>query len=216
MLIPVFFLANMFFFYFAFDNTTIANAVLTHYTAPIFVALIAPVFLKEKILKTTWLAILISSVGLWFITVNSDGVFQGKNERLGIMAGVLSGLTYALLILLIKRIASRFRALFIIFVQNVLIALMLLPFVLKVHLVSQSLPYVVIMGVVHSTVAPLLYIRGIERVNANEAAVLGYLEPVGAIILALFVLHEIPELKALFGGVLILYSGWMILRKRGT
>jgi drug/metabolite transporter (DMT)-like permease len=69
---------------------------------------------------------------------------------------------------------------------------------------------------VHSTIAPLLYIQGFRSVKANEAAILGYFEPVGAIILALVVFHEIPGIAALFGGGLILFSGYMILKARVT
>lgn len=51
---------------------------------------------------------------------------------------------------------------------------------------------------------------------ASDAAIPGYFEPVGAIILALIFLHENLPAKALLGGALILVSGGMILRKRGN
>ncbi len=217
-LVPVCFLTNMLLFYFAFTHTTIANAVLTHYTAPIFVALMAPVFLKEEILKTTWVAIIVSSLGLWLILGTpgfGEWVSSGDSERNGIIAGVLSGLSYALIILIVKGIAQKYPPLFIIFIQNSIVALLLLPLVLKMHLTLQSLPYIITMGIVHSTIAPLLYVQGFKSVKANEAAILGYFEPVGAVILALIFLHEVPGLNALFGGALILFSGFMILRSRG-
>jgi drug/metabolite transporter (DMT)-like permease len=216
-LVPVCFLANMLLFYFAFTHTTIANAVLTHYTAPIFVVLMAPVFLKEKILKTTWLTIILSSIGLWFILgtpAPDEGISLGDSDRRGIIAGIFSGLAYALIILIIRGIASKYSSLFIIFIQNGIVALLLLPFMLKVHLTLQSLPYLITLGIVHSTIAPLLYVQGFKSVKANEAAILGYFEPVGAIILALIFLHEVPGIRALLGGALILYSGYMVLRSR--
>lgn len=211
LLIPTFFVANSFFFYYAFTHTTIANAVLTHYAAPIFVAFMAPVFLKEKILKTTWLAIVLSSIGLWFML---GGLSLGSTEWNGITAGVTSGLAYALLILVIRGIAAHYPSLFIIFIQNACVALMLLPFTLKIHLSITSIPYVGIMGIVHSTIAPLLYVQGIKIVRAHEAAILGYFEPIGAIILALLFLHEVPRMKELLGGALILYSGFMIIKNK--
>ena len=170
-------------------------------------------------MKTAWLAILISSIGLWFILgtpASGAELPLGESERRGIIAGVLSGLAYALLIIIIRGIASKYLPLFIVFIQNTFIALMLLPFVLKMHITPQSLPYLVTLGIVHSTVAPWLYVEGIKSVKANEAAILGYLEPLGAIILALIFLHEIPGAKALLGGILILYSGFMILKSRGV
>ncbi len=216
--VPVCFLANTFLFYFAFTHTTIANAVLTHYTAPIFVALMAPIFLKERILRTAWFAIILSSIGLWLILgtpASGEGISLADSERRGIIAGVLSGLAYASLILIVRGIASKYAPLFIVFIQNTLVALILLPFVLKIHLTLQAFPYIVTLGVIHSTIAPLLYVQGFKSVKANEAAILGYLEPVGAIILALIFLHEVPGIAALLGGSLILYSGIMMIRSRG-
>lgn len=217
-LAPLCFIANTMLFYFAFRNTTIANAVLTHYTAPVFVAILAPLLLKEKIQRTAWLAISLSSLGLWFILGSKNPLAelsQGNNENLGIIAGAMSGLAYAFLILSIRRIAPLYSALFIIFVQNGIVTVILLPFVLKTGLSMNTLPYLLTMGIVHSTIAPLLYVQGLQSVKANEAAILGYFEPVGAIILALIFFHEMPGLQALLGGGLILFSGYMILKTRG-
>lgn len=215
LLVPASFLINSLLFYFAFTHTTIANAVLTHYTAPIFVALTAPFFLNEKTFKRTWVAIILSSVGLWLILGTPDSVewmAMGDGERSGIIAGTLSGLAYALIILLLKVITSKYPSLFIVFAQNSIAALILLPFVLDTPLTAQSLPYVITMGIFHSTIAPLLYVQGFKSVKANEAAILGYMEPVGAVILALIFLNEIPGLQALAGGGLILCSGYMTIR----
>lgn len=214
---PFFFIANTMLFYFAFRNTTIANAVLSHYTAPIFVAMMAPLLLKEKIKGTTWLAIILSSIGLWSILGGNNpfaDISAGSRENLGIIAGAMSGLAYAFLLLIIKRIASVYSALFITFIQNGITSMLLLPFVFAVTVPTQALPYLLIMGIFHSTIAPLLYVNGLKDVKANEAAILGYFEPVGAIILAFVFLHEVPGAAALLGGTLILYSGYMIIKNR--
>jgi drug/metabolite transporter (DMT)-like permease len=215
---PLCFIANALLFYFAFRHTTIANAVLTHYTAPVFVAVLAPLLLKEKIHKTAWLAIMLSSFGLWLIlsgkSVETD-MFRYDREHLGIIAGALSGLAYALLILVIRRIAPLYSSLFITFIQNGIVVIVLLPFVLSVPVPLQYLPYLLTMGVVHSTIAPLLYVQGFKSVKANEAAILGYFEPIGATLLALIFFREVPGIQALIGGAMILYSGYMILMRRG-
>ncbi len=215
---PLCSMANTMLFYFAFRNTTIANAVLSHYTAPVFVAVLAPIFLKERIHKITWLAITLSSIGLWLIlggkTPDAE-MLQGNSEHLGIMAGALSGLAYAFIIIIIRKIANLYPSIFITFVQNGIIALLLLPFIINIQIPSKSVPYLVSMGILHSTIAPLLYVQGFRSVKANEAAILGYFEPVGAILLALIFFHETPGITALLGGMLILFSGHTILRRRG-
>ncbi len=214
---PLCFIANTMLFYFAFRNTTIANAVLSHYTAPIFVAIMAPLLLKEKIKRATWIAISLSSIGLWFILGGTNpfsNISAGSPESLGIIAGAMSGLAYAFLILTVKRIASVYSSLFITFIQNGITVMILLPFVYSTAVPSQTWPYLLIMGVFHSTIAPVLYVQGFRSVKANEAAILGYFEPVGAIILAFIFLHEVPGIEAMLGGALILYSGYMIIKKR--
>ena len=68
------------------------------------------------------------------------------------------------------------------------------------------------MGIVHSTIAPILYFKGLQLVTANKAAVLGYLEPVCAIIFSIFLLNELPGLNSIIGGALIVFSGYLTLR----
>ncbi len=207
--------ANTFLFYFAFTHTTIANAVLSHYTAPIFVALMAPVFLKEQSHRTTWIAILLSSLGLWLMLwmPSSGGAMSlSAGERKGVIAGACSGLAYALIILMLRTLASKYMSIVIIFIQNGMVAIFLLPFILNISVPAQSLPYLFILGVVHSSLAPLLYTQGFKRVRANEAAILGYFEPVGATLLAYVFLHESPGIAALVGGALILLSGYLIFK----
>ncbi len=202
--------ANTFLYYYAFTHTTIANAVLTHYTAPIFVALTAPLFLKEKSAKSTWLAIVISSIGLWLIV---GGLSVNSEDFRGVIAGAASGLAYGIIILLLRTISQTHGPVFIVFIQNIITTLLLFPFVIKTSVPYNSLFYLIAMGLIHSTLAPLLYVQGFKDVKANEAAILGYFEPVGAIILALIFLHETPGIKVLLGGLLILYSGFMIIIK---
>jgi drug/metabolite transporter (DMT)-like permease len=215
-LVPACTFFNTFLFYFAFTHTTIANAVLSHYTAPIFVALMAPIFLKEQSHRTTWIAILLSSLGLWFMIwrPESGDISISATERYGIIAGACSGIAYACIILMLRTLASKYMSIVIIFIQNSMIAVFLLPFVLDISIPAQSLPYLIALGILHSTLAPFLYTQGFKSVKANEAAILGYFEPVGATILAFIFLHETPGLAALIGGSLILLSGYMILRAR--
>ncbi|RJQ49514.1 MAG: hypothetical protein C4538_02080 [Nitrospiraceae bacterium] len=215
--LPVCSLVNLLLFYFAFRNTTIASAVLSHYTAPIFVAVLAPLLLKEKSHKAIWIAIMLSSLGLWLMLwLPSSGAeaSPGNNDRAGIIAGALSGFSYALIVLIIRSLASRYTALFVIAVQNSVMAILLFPFALQTPLTSQSLLYLVLMALLHSTIAPLIYVQGFKSVKANEAAILGYFEPVGAAILAFIFLKEAPGGTALLGGALILYSGYLALKNR--
>jgi drug/metabolite transporter (DMT)-like permease len=68
------------------------------------------------------------------------------------------------------------------------------------------------MGIVHSTIAPVLYFRGFKAVTANRAAILGYLEPVCAILLGALFLEEGVTCKTVVGGGIILFSGYLTVK----
>ena len=69
-------------------------------------------------------------------------------------------------------------------------------------------------GLLHSTTAPLLYFSALRQVLAQHAAILGYTEPLAAIPLAFAFLGETPSVAALIGGVLILFSGYLVVHAR--
>jgi len=204
-------LMNTFTYFYAFKNTTIANAVLTHYTAPVIVAFLAPFFLKEKITIKIIFVILIASMGLWIMI---GGFSLKESETAGIIAGLVSGIAYAIIIIFLRIHSRNFNPLILCFFTNIIIAILLLPFIREIPL--HSLWIFLFMGIVHSTIAPVLYFKGIQYVTANRAAVLGYLEPVCAIVFSMIFLKEIPGIYSILGGMLIIFSGYLTLRKSGT
>jgi drug/metabolite transporter (DMT)-like permease len=194
-------------FFYAFTATTIANAVLTHYTAPVIVAFLAVVFLKERITPAVIVAIILASVGLW---VMLDGLSIQSGQASGIAAGLVSGVAYALIVIIARQYGRQYRPIMLTFIVNVTIIMLLAPFIREfpVHALWSFL----FMGIVHSTAAPVLYYRGLQEVSATRTAVLGYLEPVCAILLSMAFLHETPGMNSLFGGGLIVCSGYLTVR----
>ena len=200
-------LVNTFTYFYAFKHTTIANAVLTHYTAPVIVAFLSPLFLKEKITKKIIFVIITASIGLWIML---DGFSLKESQIAGIIAGLISGLAYAIIIIFLRIHSQNFNPLVLSFFTNITIAILLLPFIREFPL--HSLWSYLFMGIVHSTIAPILYFKGLQYVTANKAAVLGYLEPVCAIVLSMMFLHELLGFHSIIGGILIIFSGYLTLR----
>jgi drug/metabolite transporter (DMT)-like permease len=206
---------NVFTFFYAYRHTTIANAVLTHYIAPVIVAFLAPVFLKERLTRRVAVAIVLASIGLYIMVGADAGLLVNYLERpteqaAGIFSGLFSGLVYAVIVIVFRAYAQSFHPLVLCFSQNFIIGLILLPFVRAVP--TAQMGWLVLMGIVNSTIAPILYFRGLESVQANRAAVLGYLEPVGAIAFSMIFLAEFPLPRSIAGGVLILLAGYFTLK----
>jgi drug/metabolite transporter (DMT)-like permease len=211
-------LINTFCFYFAYQNTSVANAVLTHYTAPIFVALLAPLFLKEKISLRATVSVITATAGLWIMLgISADQIgslfFTGDRNIAGIMAGLLSGLAYGVLIIILRVLSPSFDPVVMTFFQNIIIVLILMPFIdIPQNFLSAWWAYGV-MGIVHSIIAPVLYFRGMKDVTASTASILGYLEPVCVIILGMIFLNEAVGIATFAGGLMILLSGYLTLKR---
>ena len=105
LILGIFLMLNNLAFFYAFQHTTIANAVLTHYTAPIIVAFLAAAFLGEKVTGRLITAITIASAGLWVLL---DGFSISAAQGYGIAAGLASGLSYAIIIILSRSYARHF------------------------------------------------------------------------------------------------------------
>lgn len=201
-------LINTFSYFLAFKHTTIANAVLTHYTAPVIVAFLAPLFLRERVTRPIIISIIIASAGLWIML---NGFSFNEGDALGITAGIASGFAYAAVIILIRVYTQSFNPVVLAFFSNSVIAILLAPFVREFPV--NALWSFLVMGIVHSTIAPILYFKGLRYFSAGRTAVLGYIEPVIAIIFGIIFLSELPGKGSIIGGLLIIFSGYLTLRE---
>lgn len=209
-------LLNIFTFFYALKHTTITNAMMTHYIAPVVVALLAPFILREALTKRVIASLAISLAGLWVLLGSGAGTavlpVEGPGaEGLGVLSGLASGFAYAFLVIMVRAYARNYHPLVLAFFQNMMIFLLLLPFAPVFP--AGALWSFLLVGVVHSTIAPLLYFMGLREIKASRAAVLGYLEPVSAIILGVVFLGEYPSALSLSGGALILFSGYLTLKE---
>ena len=208
------FVANNFFYYAAFQLTTIANAILTHYTAPIFVAILAPFLLREKLEKVTFFSLIISFSGLFLIAF--EGLKLSFGNFSGILFGTASGLAYAFSIIIYKYLLRDLPVYSLIFYQSLIGAIILAPFIYPQ--LSFSLPFLwlLIFALLFGILATFLHFQGIKRVKAQHAGILGYTEPVFGSAYAFLFFSETPTFTTLIGGALILLSGYLIFRAKGS
>jgi len=206
-------LVNNLTYFYALGNTTVSNAVFAHYTAPVLVAVMAPFLIAERIQRITLISLPLAAAGMAFIVASGGGLRIGGEHAAGIAAGAASGVAYALLIIFSRRLSQMLMhhkaVVVILWITTALTAPVALPGVLALDVRTALL--LAATGVIHSTLAPLLYYSALRSVIAQHAAILGYIEPLAAVPLAFFVLAESPGPLALFGGVLILASGYLVI-----
>ncbi len=61
-----------------------------------------------------------------------------------------------------------------------------------------------LLGVVFTAVSHTLFIDGLKKVKAQTASIIASLEPVYGIVLGIVFFIEIPDLRTIFGGVIII------------
>jgi len=192
----------------AYKYTTIANATLCYYTAPIFVILLSPIVLKERLTLKRLFSVFISLSGLGLIiSQNTSSQVSSYNHPLGFLLGISAAALYASIILINKKIIN-FSGVDRTVVQIFVSAIFLLPLVLyrnEIHITGmEMLLTILILGVLHTGIAYLLYFSAIEKVSAQKASLLSYIDPISAVLFGtLFLGEPISTFQALGGGLII-------------
>jgi len=201
---------NVFCYFQAYRLTTMANTVITHYTAPVFAALLAPILLGEKWERVTGFALIISMVGLLLI---AGDVAPGRENLAGTVFGMVSGFFYGFSIVLGKKLLRSCRAPVIMLYQCALIACLALPFALfeSWDLTTGKILGLGTYSLLVCLLAAGLYLRGLRHVEAQHAGILAYSELLFVVLLGVLI-GETPGLSVFAGGLLIAFSGWIVLR----
>jgi drug/metabolite transporter (DMT)-like permease len=193
----------------------IANAVFLNYTAPIFATLLVPLFLKEKLERSTLLALAISVAGILFISFQQGLHIAGNQNQLGIVLGLLAGLAYAGFIILSKKALSSFSSQVVGFYSYSIASVFLLPFVIGVDFSPDltSLRLLLILGIFNTGFAVTLYLKGLSLIKTQKAVVLTYLEPASAVVFGFIFLCQTPTPLMIVGGSLILIAGYIVSKR---
>ena len=193
----------------------IAKATLIYYLAPIIVVMLSAIFLKEEITTKRIILIFIALLGAFIIGTQGEISLKSK-DFLGIIFAFLGALFYASVTIL-GRYLRDIESSYLTFFQLFFATLILFPLVgafegLKISLYSLSV--VGIIAIVHTSFALLIYMGGLKEVEANEAALLSYIDPLSAVVYALLIFGEVPTVRTIIGGGLILLASALDLKMR--
>jgi len=203
-------------YYIAVSFTNISMSVLLLYTAPFYVLLIAPVFLKEKLDGKSLAALIISLVGVVIVIDPENLVFDQTGLESGYLFGVLMGLFagffYACIIMTSRYLRDEYSGLEQLFISTGVTLVLLLPFVRQVSAASliENLPVLLFLGIMITSVGSILYFTGLVHVKAQNASIISLLEPVSAIFFAYLILKEPVSAETLLGCILILSSSFLV------
>ena len=187
-------------FIFALTNTSVANVAFTVGMAPVFAALLAWLFLGERVALRTvaFIALSLGGIALMF----SDGLATGGLS--GNILALVTCLFYSSTIVLLRRgrRVDMVPAVTIAAVLSCLVAIMVAPEGLEIS--RHDLAIIGFMGIVQLAFQYIFFTAGVRHMPAAQAALLGRATVVLTPFWAFLGVGEVPSLLSLAGGGLVL------------
>ena len=195
----------------AYRYTTVATATLCYYMAPIFVTLISPILLKERLTARKLLCVFLALAGMVFVSGVPQSGLPGPSEAKGILLALCSAALYAGVILINKYLAgvpAYDRTL----LQLAGAAAVMIPYILLTEDLSAhtftplGTVLQLIVAVFHTGWCYSLYFGSMTVLSAQTAALFSYIDPIVAILLSALLLKEPLGWSGVLGAALVLGS----------
>jgi drug/metabolite transporter (DMT)-like permease len=200
-------------FFAAVQVSSVATGLLGFASFPMFVMVFESAGSRRRPIAREFAAVSLVVVGLALLVPQfswSSAMVQG------LAWGIASGLTFALLTLANRARVSRVGPTPLALWQNAFAALWLVPVVVimtpHISPAPRDLALLLVLGVFCTALAHTMFIASMLRVSAQTASIVSVLEPVYGIVLAALLLGEIPNLRTLIGGGLIVSAAALATR----
>jgi len=194
-------------FIYSITNTSVAITLLCLAAMPFFTALLAFLFLKEKISLNVWVSIIIASVGITIMAIGNTA----ENSFIGFIFGITSSIGFS-----VFSVTLRWRKETPKFTTVAFAGFFCLAFatiiILSNDLVFFATSYNSSMFSLHGTIVCLgliLYSIGSKAIPAAELTLLSLTEVIGGIFwvwLPIFGINEIPTNNTIIGGFFLFIS----------
>ena len=194
-------------FIYSITNTSAAITLLCLAAMPFFTAILAYLFLKEKISLNVWVSIFLATVGIIIMAVGNTE----KNSFIGFLFGITSSIGFS-----VFSVTLRWRKETPKFTTVALAGLFCFVFAALIILITQqpffSSSYNSSMFSLHGILVCLgliLYSIGSKAIPAAELTLLSLTEVVGGIFwvwLPLFGINEVPSTNTIIGGFFLFVS----------
>ena len=195
-------------YFFTVRESAVGTASILLYSSPAFVTLLAWAFLREPLGITRVLALGLTFLGIGLVVGAYDpGALEVTPFVLA--TGLLSGLTYGLYSIFGKPVAGRLGPATVLSYALGFGAVLLVAFAVPTLATLVGLPrwcyaLLLMLAVVHTTLAFALYTFGLRRLEAGRAAIVATVEPVVAGALGVFLLGEVLTAPKVLGALLVL------------
>jgi drug/metabolite transporter, DME family len=205
---------NVITFFAALNLTTVAIAVITHYAAPILVALAAP-RLDGVTTRGARPAAAIALAGLVIVMEPWRDLDAGALA--GAALGLVSAIAYAGNVFAVRRLSARVGSARAVAVHSLIVGVLMLPLLVpharELILRPGDVALVAAGSATIGAISGVLFVAGLARIGAARTAVLTFAEPLVAVIVGAVHWHQPLRPIAALGGALVLAAGIHVARQ---
>ncbi len=205
------------FLYEAYRRNGVGFASLIYYTGPVFVVLLSPFLFREKLTVCRMLCFAVVLAGMVLMNLKQ---LQGSGDHIGLLCAFGSALMYAVMVIFSKKAES------ITGLKNAVIQLTVSFLTVAVFMLVRKgieLPgtfpewiWLLILGLLNTGAGCYLYFSSIGHLPVQTVSVIGYVEPLSALIFSIILLHESFCVLQAVGAALILGGAAAINIRRRT
>ena len=197
-------------------STAQMGAIITS-TTPAFMVLFASLILRERLSFKKAISVSLATIGVITI-VGIDDI--NVSSTLGRVSLIIAALTWALMSVLIKRLPSDYSQIVVTAYAALIAVVVLTPFVIpklpQIDLNDLINPTIwgglMYLGVISTSIAFLLWNRGLQMLNASSGGVFFFFQPVVGTLLGWLILGETISITFWIGSVLILFGVLIVIK----
>ena len=184
-------------------------------SAPMFSGFIEWLFLKRRPTKVWVAATCLAIVGCALLFSNKEGMVV---QPVGVMLSLCAGLLFALYTFFNKDVLEQEEAVASVAVIFSVSAAMLLPFLFIFEteglLTGRGVATTIYLGIAATTIAYILFSKGLQNIPSSSAVTLSLAEPLTAAVLSVLIVGERLDLFSWLG-VSMLLGGILVLTLKG-
>nr|WP_321482677.1 DMT family transporter [uncultured Cohaesibacter sp.] len=183
----------------AVQKTTVANVLLIMSVTPIFSAFFSWIFLKERLQKQTFFAILLSMAGMYIIVRGSLATGSITGDLIALTASLAVSLNFV-----VWRKYNQLNRSLVVGAGGLFIGLFAIPFIKVGDFDMYGVLIMMIMGLFTAPIGRMLNAMATRLISAPEVSLIAQIKIVIAPVIIWALFGEVPSEATFLGGSLIL------------
>mgnify|MGYP001556060895 CR=1 FL=1 len=190
-------------FFHSMQVSTIAIGIVAMFTFPVMTALVEPLVDKCRYRPSDFICALAVLGGI--ILIVPEFTFE-NNVVLGLLCGCLAAAGITARNIIVRKKLKHIPSIVCMWYQLLITFLMLLPFISFEYdlMADNRLWYLILLGIFFTAIPHSLIVASLKNLRATTVSFISCMQPFYGIVIAAIAIGEIPELKVLVGGGIII------------